>query len=304
MYRPSIGLWLVLASTTGQVFQIALGRGTDIPVPGDYDGDGKTDAAVYRPSTGTWFIRVSSPTINRTTLVLAWGLSGDVPVPADYDGDGKTDLAVYRPANGTWYILNVDRDGPHASVGPRRRHPAVPADYDGDGHAGPGRLSPRERHVVHPAIVDGYTTSVEYSWGLNGDIPIPNVIVANGTAVVAVEPADLHTNKPVADGRLRRRRAGRHHRLSGPPAGTWLSLGSAGNYSTFNTYSWGLSTDIPVAGDYDGDGKADVAVYRPSTSCAGTGYILKSSTGFTQGLVHSWAPAATSRCPATTTATA
>jgi hypothetical protein len=45
----------------------------DIPLPGDYDGDGETDVAVFRPSTGTWFV-------NGGTAV-AWGTSGDVPLP-------------------------------------------------------------------------------------------------------------------------------------------------------------------------------------------------------------------------------
>ena len=290
VYRPSKGLWFVLASTTGQVFQIALGRGTDIPVPGDYDGDGKADAAVYRPSTGTWFVRLSTPIPNGRTLVQAWGLPADVPVPADYDGDGRIDLAVYRPSNGTWYIRTSSSSfttGPTFQWGLSGDTP-VPADYDGDGLADPAVYRPANGTWFILQSSTSYTTGVDYSWGLNGDIPIPNVVVANGRSVVASnQPISMQTNlSRIGDfdgdglGDLTVYR---------PSSGTWLSLGSANNYSAFNTYAWGLSTDFPVTGDYDGDGKADLAVYRPSTSpcCAGIWYILESSTGFTQGLVHS-----------------
>ena len=47
------------------------------PSTGDYDGNGKTDYAVFRPSDGTWFVIYSS---NGQTVKKAWGISSDMPI--------------------------------------------------------------------------------------------------------------------------------------------------------------------------------------------------------------------------------
>ena len=104
------GTWFILQSSTTSVRRVTFqwGLSGDVPVPGDYDGDGMTDLAVWRPSTGTWFIRPSS-TNYATSVSFQWGLAGDVPVPGDYDGDGVTDLAVWRPSTGDVVHPAVER---------------------------------------------------------------------------------------------------------------------------------------------------------------------------------------------------
>ena len=78
----------------------------DVPVAADYDGDGKADPAIYRPTTGGWWI-LKSGTGFTGYMNYAWGLPGDAPVVADYDGDGKADPAIYRAATGAWWILKT-----------------------------------------------------------------------------------------------------------------------------------------------------------------------------------------------------
>ena len=111
------GLWRLLGEQPRQ-----FGRHGDIPVPADYDGDGAVDMALFRPSTGTWFVD--------DQFEVDFGEPDDLPVPADYDGDGLVDVAVFRPSTSTWYV----RGQFQVEFGMPGDIP-VPLDTDGDGRA-------------------------------------------------------------------------------------------------------------------------------------------------------------------------
>src|SRR6185312_945093 len=99
-----------------------------IPVPGDYDGDGRTDFAYYYPQGGTWHIWKSS---DGQSYSYAWGdLYRALPVPADYDGDGKTDLAYYSPASTMWWIVGSRTGQSWSSAWGSPQAVPTPGDYD------------------------------------------------------------------------------------------------------------------------------------------------------------------------------
>ncbi|MGQ0542491.1 MAG: VCBS repeat-containing protein, partial [Blastocatellia bacterium] len=72
--------WFILRSENSTFFAFPFGANGDIPVPGDYDGDGRLDAAVFRAASTTWFVNRSTAGV----YIAGFGLSTDLPVPNAY----------------------------------------------------------------------------------------------------------------------------------------------------------------------------------------------------------------------------
>jgi hypothetical protein len=77
VFRPSNGTWYLLQSTAGFT-GVGFGVATDLPAPADYDGDGKSDIAVFRD--GTWYLQRSTQGFTG----VAFGAAGDKPVPSAF----------------------------------------------------------------------------------------------------------------------------------------------------------------------------------------------------------------------------
>ncbi len=214
----------------------------------DFDGDGKTDVSVFRPSEGNWYLNQSTAGF----LVYKWGLATDTLVPGDYDADGKTDLAVFRPtgdsAQSDYYILNSAGSTVSGVSWGLPGDSPVAGDYDGDGKTDIAIFRPSTGTWYILNSADGSNTVEPF--GLNGDIPL--AIDNNG---------DGKTNLAVFR----------------PSNNNWYIANATGTPATsFVQVPFGTGGDVLVPADYDGDGKEDIAVWRPSN---GTWYVLRSSVG-------------------------
>ena len=226
----------------------SLGDATDgVPLIGDINGNGRADFAVWYESTGTWHIRYDDD--SRETIQL--GQEGDIPFLADRTGDGSDDLIVRRPSEGRWYYLSSE-SGELKQVDYGRLATDVPliGYFDADARADFAIWRDGTWYVRHTST---------------------NESVRTGLGKQATDlklPADYD-----GDGLT-------DHAIWRPATGTWYIYYSSGVYPEggwrYERVFGKQSTDIPVPADYDGDGKADLAIRRPGT---GEFMYLSSSDG-------------------------
>lgn len=179
------------------------GSPTDVPITGDWNGDGQVNIGVFR--RGAWFLdyngngiwdpNPSDPGADKTIPAGSFGLATDKPVTGDWNGDGRTKIGIFR--QGKWAL-----------------------DYDGNYQWNPS--------------VDKVAT-----FGAKTDIPITGDWDGDGKTQIATFRA-----------------------------GSWF-------FDANNNYAWdrgidtqilsgnfGTPTDTPITGDWDGNGKTKIGIFR------------------------------------------
>ena len=185
------------------------------------------DLAVWRPSTGYWYVYGGVQGSQQTAF--QWGGNGDQTVPGDYDGDGKTDFSVFRPGNGMWYVTRSSDGSNFAAAFGQSGDIPAPADYDGDGKTDLAVYRSGTWYIQRSSD----QTFVGIAYGSSSDIPAPADYDGDGKADLSIwRSADK----------------------------TFYTLKSSTNYTTSETATMPQASSAPVSGDYDGDGKADYAI--------------------------------------------
>jgi uncharacterized delta-60 repeat protein len=260
----------------------------DPPAPFDFDGDGRADVGIFRPSVAEWWIYRSG---SGSVFAAQFGATTDKIVPGDYTGDGRTDVAFWRPATGEWSVIrsedNTYYSGPFGTAGDI----PTPADYDADGKADVAVFRPSSGSWFIQRSSDGSVTSAQFGGG--GDVPVVGDYDGDGRADISiyhVAAGEWWLNRTTAGlivyqfGNSTDKQVPGDYTGDGktdvafwrPASGEWFVIRSED--TSYFSAPFGADGDIPAPGDYDGDGKSDVTVFRPSS---GNWFVNRSSGGTT-----------------------
>ena len=243
-------------------------------MPNDYNVNGRDDIAVWRPGAPTVAAFYILNATNNTVREEFFGQTGDdTAITGDYDGDGIADLASYRcPALGSgdgqcFFYYKGSMNNPMGNItyvpwgfGEQFDFFVNPGDFDGDGKFDfcIQRTNPAAAGSGQFVLLKSSNLGVEYiTWGRSSDLIVPGDYDGDGKYDFCVSRTET---------------------IGGNPGRSYYILERDGGGTGISPIRWGIAGDVRTPGDFDGDGKTDVAIWRPSATAGESRYFVRRSS--------------------------
>jgi RHS repeat-associated protein len=254
-------------------FRYGLYTGSDdVPVVGDWDGDGDATPGVFRRSTNEWILRNSNSAGDPDIAKFSYGAAGapynDLPVVGDWDGDGDDTIGVFRRQDNTWHLRNTNTAGAdnisfsYGNAGTGFNDLPVVGDWDGDGDdtIGVFRRQDSTWQLRNTNSAGSANTSFAYGSAAapSNDLPVVGDWDGDGDDTIGVFRQQSNQ---------------------------WYlrNTNSAGVHDILFTYGTSLDgsyDDLPIAGDWDGNGTTTAGIQE--RNCAGDSCPLTRTWSYRQ----------------------
>lgn len=221
-FRPTNGfVYLRNANSTGFADnEFFYGIAEDIPVVGDWNGDGIDSVGIYRG--GVFYLRNSNST-GFADFQFAFGAAGDVPIAGDWDGDGVDTVGLVR---GNQVFLKNSNAGGVPDVAFVYGSPGdvpIAGDWNGDGVDTIGAYRPTNGFVYLRNGNSEGVADIEFFYGQASDVPVAGDWNGDGVDTVGVVRG-----------------------------GIWFLRNSNSTGFADLQFAYGVSGDVPIVGNWTG----------------------------------------------------
>jgi hypothetical protein len=212
----------------------------DVPIMGNWTGQGKDTVGLYRPSTHEFILSNSNmePTAN---IDVAFGNPGDIPLVGDWTGQGKDTIGLYRPSTHE-FILSNSNTSPAGNTIVTWGNPGdtpLVGDWTGQGldTIGLYRGSTPEFILSNSNSVPTGSIIIDPPFAKPGDIPLVGDWTGQGKDTIG---------------------------LYRPSTREFILSNSNTSPTGSIIVTWGNPGDVPLVGDWTGQGRDTIGLYRPS----------------------------------------